>query len=148
MSEIQIRNACLEDSPAIARLMSQLGYSMTSDEMKERLKVILSDSDYMTFVAEIETEIVGMIGIGIGRYYERNGAYGRALALVVDEKWRGQGIGKFLVLEAESWFRERGVASVIVNSGKQRHEAHRFYRRLGYEETGLRFVKPLALTEN
>ena len=124
--------------------MSQLGYPTSSDEMKERLAAILSDSDYMTFVAEYQKEVVGVIGVGVNRYYEKNGTYGRLLALVVDEKLKGRGIGASLVTEGERWLKEREVSSIVVNSGKQRHAAHRFYERLGYKATGLRFVKLLS----
>ena len=143
MGEIKIRSARLNDSASVAGLMSQLGYATSAGEMKQRLEGILPDSDYMTFVAEHQKEVVGVIGVGIYRYYEKNGIYGRLLALVVDEKLKGQGIGVSLVAEAELRLKERGVGSIVVNSGKQRSEAHRFYKRLGYEETGLRFVKSL-----
>jgi GNAT superfamily N-acetyltransferase len=143
MNEVKIRNACLDDSSAIARLMSQLEYPTSSDEMKVRLGAILSDSNFMTFVAEHRREVVGVIGLGVGRYYEKNGTYGRLLVLAVDEKWRGRGAGASLVGTAEYWLKERNVNSIIVNSGKHRSEAHSFYRRLGYEKTGVRFVKLL-----
>lgn len=143
MSQLRIRSAALADSPAIARLMTQLGYATSADEMKERLRGILPLPDYMTCVAESEGKIVGVVGAGVGRYYEKDGAYGRLLALVVDESRRGRGVGASLVAEAERWLRGRGATSVVVNSGSRRGEAHRFYRRLGYAETGLRFVKSL-----
>lgn len=146
MSGIKIRSVCLDDSSSLACLMSQLGYPTSADEMKQRLKKILPDSNYMTLVAEYQREVVGVIGIGICRYYEKNGIYGRLLALVIDEKRKGQGIGASLVGAAERWLKEHEVSSIIVNSGKQRKEAHRFYERLGYEKTGLRFVKSLCLS--
>jgi GNAT superfamily N-acetyltransferase len=43
----------------------------------------------------------------------------------------------------EGWLRDRGAARITLTSGKQRADAHRFYRNLGYEETGLRFAKKL-----
>ena len=145
MSEIKIRSACLNDSSPVSGLMSQLGYPTSANDMKQRLEGILPDSNYMTFVAEHRKEVIGIIGIGIYRYYEKNGAYGRLLVLVVDEKRQGQRIGASLVAQAERWLKERGVNSIIVNSGKQRNEAHRFYEQLGYVETGIRFVKSLEV---
>ena len=105
---------------------------------------ILPRPDYMTYVAELEGEVVGMIGAGIGRYYEKNGSYGRLLALVVEEARRGQRVGASLVAEAERWVREQGATTLSANSGSQRSDAHRFYRRLGYSDTGVRFVKSLS----
>jgi ribosomal protein S18 acetylase RimI-like enzyme len=144
MKEVVIRTASLDDAPEIAHLMSQLGYSTSAAEMKERLRGILSTASYMTFVAEIRGEVVGMVGIGISHYYEKNGVYGRLLALVIDETHRRQGIGASLVERAESWLREHKVTSIVINSSKHRSEAHCLYKRLGYEETGLRFVKSLS----
>ena len=144
MNQLRIRSAVPEDSSALARLMSQLGYATSAGEMQERLLGILRHPDYMTYVAELSGEVVGMIGAGIGRYYERDGDYGRLLALVVDEGLRGRGVGASLVAEAERRLKEAGAGAVIVNSGGQRGGAHRFYRRLGYSETGLRFVKELS----
>ena len=144
MDQVRIRSAIHKDSPAIARLITQLGYPTSADEMGERLAGILPDPDYLTYVAELQGEVVGIIGVGIGRYYEKNGSYGRLLALAVDERQRGHGIGASLVTEVERRLKELGASSVIVNSGSQRSDAHRFYRRLGYSETGLRFVKELS----
>jgi GNAT superfamily N-acetyltransferase len=144
MREVAIRAASLNDAKEIAYLMSQLGYSTSANEMKERLRSILSTLSYMTFVAEIRGEVVGIVGIGIGCYYEKNGVYGRLLALVIDEKHRRQGIGASLVERDEGWLREHKVTSIVVNSSKYRSEAHCFYKQLGYEETGLRFVKALS----
>lgn len=144
MLEVGIRNARPDDSQAIASLISQLGYPTSSDEMKERLAAILLDPNYITLVAEHRQEVVGVAGIGIGRYYEKDGTYGRLLVLSVDENWRSHGIGSSLVTEAEVWLKERNLTYVIVNSGNHRIEAHRFYKRLGFEATGLRFVKSLG----
>ena len=144
MNQVKIRSAILRDSTAIALLMTQLGYATSADEMRERLAGILPHPDYMTWVAESDAEVVGIIGAGISRYYEKNGVYGRLLALVVDERHRGQGVGASLVGEAERRLKEMGATTLIVNSGSRRGDAHRFYRRLGYRETGLRFVKSLS----
>lgn len=73
MNQAKIRSAALQDSSAVARLMTQLGYATSAEEMKERLAGILPHPDHMTYVAELEGEVVGMIGAGISRYYEKNG---------------------------------------------------------------------------
>jgi hypothetical protein len=43
----------------------------------------------------------------------------------------------------EGRLRERGVTMLTLSSGNYRAEAHAFYRALGYDATGLRFVKSL-----
>ena len=144
MSKPEIRAADLDDARAISRLVTQLGYTTSPDEMVARLSGILQHPDYLTFVAETNDEVVGVIGAGVGRYYEKDGWYGRILVIAVGEKYRGAGVGKSLVEEAEQQLKARGIRSIVVNSGSQRSEAHRFYERLGFEETGVRFVKSLS----
>lgn len=138
---LHLRPAILEDAGAIAALMIQLGYPTSTADMQARLAPILQEPKQITLIAEIQGTVIGMIGAGIGHYYERNGSYGRIFTIVVDEAHRGQGIGSALVAAAEGWLMERGVISIIINSGTHRQEAHRFYQRRGYGETGIRLVK-------
>jgi GNAT superfamily N-acetyltransferase len=136
-----LRKAVLDDAGAIAALMIQLGYPTSTADMQGRLTPILEEPKQITLVAEIQGAIVGMVGAGVGHYYERNGSYGRIFTIVVDEAHRGQGIGSALVAAAEGWLMEHGVISIIINSGTHRKEAHHFYQRRGYRETGIRLVK-------
>jgi len=143
MAPPSIRPAVLDDSAAIAGLVAQLGYPTTVSEMKTRLESLLADPEYVTFVAESSGRIIGLIGAYLSPALEYNGVHGRLTGLVVDEAHRGDGVGKALLDRIESWLRERGAAMVTLTSGKQRAEAHKFYRHLGYDETGLRFAKKL-----
>ena len=124
--------------------MRQLGYPTSAEEMRDRLAAILAQPDYQTLVAEVDGRVAGMAGICVGYFYEQNGRYGRILALVVDEGCRGRGVGSALVLAAERWAAAQGAHNVVLNSGRSRTAAHRFYTRLGYEATGLRFIKTLG----
>jgi GNAT superfamily N-acetyltransferase len=141
MTDIQIREAQASDSPAIARLVTQLGYPSSVAEIQKRLAVFSGQPDYAVWVAESSSGIVGLTGVFLHYALEFDGACGRLLGLVVDEAHRGQGIGKQLLEHTEGWLRERGVSHLTLTSGGQRIEAHGFYRHLGFEETGLRFVK-------
>lgn len=141
MEHLTIRPAGMADASALASLMEQLGYPTGALEMEARLTGILPHSDYHTLVAELDSHIVGMIGVHLGHYYEKNGVYGQIVALVVEQEHQGQHIGSSLVVEGERWLKTRGVQTVIVNSGTYRQAAHRFYEHLGYQATGVRFVK-------
>jgi GNAT superfamily N-acetyltransferase len=44
----------------------------------------------------------------------------------------------------EAWARENGAASLHLTAARYREGAHRFYERIGYEATGLRFVRRLG----
>jgi GNAT superfamily N-acetyltransferase len=143
MTDISIREARPSDSPDIARLITQLGYPSTEKEIAQRISVISRLPEHITFVAEQDGGVVGLVGVYMDYALEINGAYGRLMGLVVDESFRGRGIGKRLMEWIEGWLRDRGATRLTLTSGKQRIEAHGFYRTIGYEETGLRFAKKL-----
>ena len=143
MLEITIRDARKSDTPHIAVLVSELGYPTTEAEMNSRLATIAGDSSLRTLVAQVGTVVVGVAGVGIAPFYERNGVYGQLLALAVAEAYRGKGVGRALVDAAEAWLTEREATTIVVNSGSHRKDAHGFYERAGYELTGIRFVKEL-----
>jgi GNAT superfamily N-acetyltransferase len=84
-----------------------------------------------------------MIGVCVRPSYEHDPPNGQITALVVARRARGRGIGRLLVSEAEARFAGQGVGRIMVNSGTARADAHAFYVRLGYDETGRRFVKQL-----
>ena len=140
---VTIRAATIEDSSTIDSLITQLGYPTTQGEMQQRLKALFIHPDYHTFVAESRSVVLGVIGVCINLAYEYTERYGRILVLAVDEQARGHGIGSALVAHAEDWFRNQRVDVGTVNSGQQRQDAHRFYERLGYQGTGVKFIKSL-----
>jgi GNAT superfamily N-acetyltransferase len=139
----QIREATLRDAAELADLVKQLGYATSPSEMKTRLEAILEDPDYHTLVADSGARLAGLVGVRLGRYYEKNGTFAQIAALVVREAERGTGVGALLLREAEAWAALRGAADVWVNSHRRRQEAHQFYEAHGYQSTGFRFRKLL-----
>jgi GNAT superfamily N-acetyltransferase len=129
-------------APATA-LVTQLGYPTAPAEMEARLRRLLSHPDYTTIVAEASGRIIGMVGAYQGLALELDTPYALLTALVVDAGWRGRGLGKLLMRRMEGWCREQGASSLLLNSGKQRLEAHKFYEAIGYQATGVRFAKRL-----
>jgi ribosomal protein S18 acetylase RimI-like enzyme len=127
--------------------MCELGYETTTAELRQRLKPILSDAHYRTFVAAIEGRVCGMIGTFAFPSYEHNDLSGRILALVTASASRRGGIGRALIAAAERDFAQRGIKRIAVNTRLSRQEAHKFYEALGYERNGWRFVKQLPVSE-
>ncbi|MGM0805919.1 MAG: GNAT family N-acetyltransferase [Bacillota bacterium] len=141
VSEVILREARYDDSYELSYLMGELGYPTKSEEMTERLETLLPNPAYACFVACVNDQVIGMIGLAKGIYFEKNGCYARITALVVSEEFRGNGIGKELVRYGEEWAKEQGCTAILLNSGKQRTDTHEFYRSLDYDDTGLRFIK-------
>ena len=139
-----IRPAAPADATAIARLLTQLGYPTTTDEARIRLDAI-ADAAPMdrVIVAELDGRVVAVMTLHLVPELHRARPNGRVTALVVDEAVRGRGIGRKMMEEAEQIFRADGAGILELTSNMRRADAHRFYERLGYRRTSVRFAKEL-----
>ncbi len=87
-------------------------------------------------VAELDGEVVGVMQLTFIPGIARNGATRLHVEAVrVDQRLRGQGIGRLLMEQAHARGRERGCVLAQLTSDKQRTDAHRFYRSIGYAQS-------------
>lgn len=63
--------------------------------------------------------------------------------LVVDAEHRSTGVGSLLLAHLEERARAAGCHVIDLDSGHQRRDAHRFYRREGYTDVSAHFAKRL-----
>jgi ribosomal protein S18 acetylase RimI-like enzyme len=143
----RIRDAELNDAAELAVLMRELGYETKRAEMEARLKLILSNPAYKTFVAIMDGCVCGMIGTLTYPSYEHNDPGARILALVTLSAVRRRGIGRALIATAEKDLAQRGIRRVALDTRLTREDAHKFYESLGYERNGWRFVKELPVSD-
>ncbi len=143
----RIRDAELNDAAELAVLMRELGYETKRAEMEARLKLILSNPAYTTFVAIMDGCVCGMIGTLTYPSYEHNNPGARILALVTLSAVRRRGIGRALIATAEKDLAQRGIRRVALDTRLTREDAHKFYESLGYERNGWRFVKELPVSD-
>ena len=145
---IQIREAESQDFPAVFSLMkNELGYpDLNETDALNRLEYFKQSKDWETFVALIDCEIVGFIGIMKGIAYNIEGYYSEIVALAVSEKTRRGGVGTALVKKAEEWALQNGVHEVGLHSNMKRLDAHLFYEKIGYVKKSYWFYKKLEET--
>ena len=137
-----VRNINETDLVDITYLMAELGYETTVSEMRNRLLELTNNPDYHTIVAELDNEVVGLLGLHIGIAYEFSGCYGRIICLVVNRKSRKNGIGKKLIDRAIEIISERNGNTLVLNSGNRldRETAHKFYLDNGFSAKSTGFV--------
>lgn len=131
---VEIREAQPQDFPRIAELAGQLGYPSSPQEIAERLDGMKRSNEHAVFVAQLGGEVAGWLGIYVCRMVEAD-ARAEISGLVVDEKFRSQGVGPLLLARAEDWARERGCCAIGLRSNVIRDRAHSFYERHGYKHT-------------
>lgn len=144
---LQIRKCGMNDLERVTALLREFGYPTTLSVMKERMEGMEHDPFHCTLVAELNNEVVGMIGLRqVKSYYKHADCITEITALIVAEELRGQGLGKRLVAATEEWARHQGCCQLFLRSGNrvERAPAHAFYRHIGFEKTtGYRFNKAL-----
>jgi predicted N-acetyltransferase YhbS len=147
-SDVTIRDGRPEDAAAVAALLCQLGYPQPSVEaVAERIRRFAAAASDRVLVAESGGEVLGSVSVSTLPHFERDESFARMTSLVVHDGSRGRGIGQRLVRAAEAHAIDCGCTTIEVSSSRRRHDAHAFYRALGYgditERSGV-FRKPLA----
>ena len=139
-----LRPPTADDSPDLAELMTQLGYPCDPRDIPARITKLLNDPRVLLTVAEHEGGVAGLVSGHVLDAIHKTQPVALLTALVVIERARGRGIGTLLVAHVENWARARGAGAISLTSALRRTDAHDFYRRLGYEHTGLRLAKSLS----
>jgi GNAT superfamily N-acetyltransferase len=111
-------------------------------EYEEKMRRVFAGGGRMCVAVERDE----VAGVAVYRTHENTWA-GRQLYvddLVTDEARRSKGVGRALLGHLEAKARAGGLQTLCLDSGTQRHEAHRFYFREGMVVTSFHFVKKLA----
>lgn len=147
MSDLLYRDARLEDVPTIL-ILSNAGdargpdtppldpASLTDPRYRAAFDAIAADPNHRLIVVESDGEIVGTLQIsflpGLPRFGMKRGIL-ENVHIRTDQ--RGQGFGSQMVQWAVERCREAACGMVQLTSNKVRLDAHRFYRKLGFEQT-------------
>jgi ribosomal protein S18 acetylase RimI-like enzyme len=109
------------------------------DEAKQRrgLSLMLENERGCVLVAEAEGLVIGMCS---GQLLVSTAEGGLSLLVedvVVDEQWRGRGIGRLLMAAISDWAREKKVSRLQLLADRNNIPALDFYRSLGWQTTEL-----------
>lgn len=130
---IEIRPMQMSDAAAVNRLAAQLGYPDTIEATEQHIARLLPQQTHCLLVATDRDTVIGWLH-ALEITWLETGTFTEIAGLVVDEQQRGKRAGESLVNAALQWCRDRRCHRVCLRSNVRRTEAHRFYRRLGFEE--------------
>lgn len=129
------------DFQAIQQLILQLtnavesSHTITQNQLENVLEYICEKPEmYLTLVAEEENVVVGMLSLVFYRVWFHPGGTALITELVVDQNFRGKGIGAQLMDEAVKAAKTRGMDEIEVGTERENTGAQRFYRRCGFDE--------------
>jgi N-acetylglutamate synthase-like GNAT family acetyltransferase len=141
---LTIRDARPEDAEQLARLVGQLGYPASVEAVARRVNRLAASEADRLVVAELEEQVVGLASVHVSLSVEYDQPAAKLSAIVVHGSCRRNGVGEALVRTMEEEARARGCCLIFLTTSERRGDAHTFYRRLGFEETGRRFAKSLG----
>ena len=124
MVGFDVRNISLGDYDDLLKLNLSLDYSS--------IKSIENDKNSMIFVAQLNDDIIGYINYSIGCDIN----YNKTLFInniVVDEKYRGLGVGHQLILEAEKNAKGYNAVQLVALNNNYIEEEVEFYNRQGFK---------------
>ena len=138
---VYFREAAEADLAAIVGLLADddLGKLREDDSLPlaqayvDAFKAIAEDSNQGQCVAEIDGQVVGTLQITfIPGISHKGGWRGQIESVRVAPSRRGAGVGQKFISWAVDQCRAKGCRLVQLTSDKSRHDAQRFYERLGF----------------
>jgi GNAT superfamily N-acetyltransferase len=140
---VDVKHATIGDAIEISTLLEQLGYSETEQFIHQRLEQLLIDPNAVILVAKQENSVLAMISLHFIPQFAFNGDFCRICYFCVAAAARSQGIGALLEAKANEIAKQRGCVRIELHGHQWRNDAHRFYQRLGYQESPKYFFKNL-----
>ena len=146
-----IRQATIADLDALM-VLERLGFPAEDQFTRQQFHYLLTRARSVTFVAEAEGWVCGMITL----VWRRGGRSCRIYTLTVHPQARGQGVGKRLVERAEAFCREHGFNRLTLEVRADNQRALQLYQQVGFTlsghladyygpgEPGLRLVKGIT----
>lgn len=136
-----IRRASCGDFDHVYPLFEQLWPN--KEIRREELREVFcrgADSDTDVLLCAVHDEkIIGFCAYAIVNNLWQEGQIAYVYAMVVDECWRGQGIGSKLIDEIITSAKQKRLKRVELDSGFPREKAHEFYIKLGFEKRAYLF---------
>ena len=135
------RTATRNDLPDIVRMLADDFLGQQRERYEDPLpesyvrafEEIEADPNNQLIVAEIDGDVIGTLQLTYTPSISFQGGKRATVESVrVDEKFRGQGIGRAMMLWAIERARTDGCISMQLTTNSEREDAHRFYRNLGF----------------
>ena len=137
---LEIRDATETDLPEILAMLADdmLGAGRDPGAVDpaylDALRAIQAEPNSRQLVAVVAGRVVGCFQLSFLPGLSRRGSWRAQIEAVrVTRERRDGGIGAAMIRWAVEQARQRGCSLVQLTTDKRRSDAHRFYRRLGFE---------------
>ena len=139
--EMKIRNAEPKDLDIICNFIRELENEVSDYQIfKSIFEENLLNQNYVYFVAETESNIVGFISFHTQKLLHHCGIVGEIQEFYVVQNFRGERIGKLLIDEVKDYAKAHKLKSIEVTSNKLRTENVYIYEHLGFRLSHNKFT--------
>jgi ribosomal protein S18 acetylase RimI-like enzyme len=137
---VRFRGAEPRDIPRLVALIGELfaietAFTVDPARQEKGLRALLAAPNAHILVAEAGHDVVGMCTVQLTVSTAEGGPSGLIEDVVVDRAWRGKGIGRALLDEAEAWVRAQGASRVQLLADQRNAPALDFYAARGWTLT-------------
>jgi len=152
MENVTFRTAVIDDLPDIVRLLADDFLGAQREEYADPLpesyvrafEEIDADENNYLIVAEMDGNVAGTLQLTLTPSISfRGGKRATVESVRVDERSRGKGIGREMMLWAIALAKQKCCISMQLTTNADRTDAHRFYEQLGFKASHVGMKLPL-----
>ena len=138
---MQIRELDLKELQTVYDVLSQLRVDLSYKEFED-LIYDMRHMEYRMIGIMDADELITYAGVAVQtNLYHKRHLY--VFDLITDEKYQGKGYGKMMLDYLVDYAKMGMCENIVLSSGFQREDAHRFYEKNGFDKKSFVFLKTL-----
>jgi len=138
ITDLETKNSMIEAFPLIHQMYKKMDYKAFEVALDE----MILNNNYKMVAGYVDDKIVAVSGYWIARMLYC-GRYLQVSNFVVDENFRGRGVGKKILNYLENKARNLGCDKVVLDSYTENKKSHSLYFNEDFYIRGFHFMKDL-----
>ena len=141
LSHLTVRRACTDDIEKMIELyleddlglQREVSFTQNKEGYLSAFEKIDSDSNQHLMVLQYHRDIIGTCHLTLMPSLTYRGTLRMQIEAVrMADRYRGNGLGTWMLEHAIAWAKDKGVGIVQLTTNLQRADTQRFYSRLGF----------------
>jgi len=139
IKDLETKNVMMDAFPLIHQMYKKMDYKGFESALDE----MILNNNYKMVAGFHDEKMIAISGYWIARMLYC-GRYLQASNLVVDENFRGNGVGKKILNYLENKARKLGCDKMVLDSYSENKKSHSLYFREDFYIRGFHFMKDLS----
>jgi GNAT superfamily N-acetyltransferase len=139
IKDLETKNVMMDAFPLIHQMYKKMDYKGFESALDE----MILNNNYKMVAGFHDEKMIAISGYWIARMLYC-GRYLQASNLVVDENFRGNGVGKNILNYLENKARKLGCDKMVLDSYSENKKSHSLYFREDFYIRGFHFMKDLT----